>query len=349
MIVLRDHPGRLCNRLWSYVPFISFCLKHGQELLILHFDRYYDLFDDLEAVPGIRLQKHHTAGKLTLGSRLLHRVIPKLPEPALRFTNIYSDKDFWENERWSSALPAHKTHIYFKSGVEHLQKSLFLPEHHEKVRLLFRPRQAIIYKIAQQLEEQRTKHQVVVGVHIRRSDYRWFKRGAYYFQDSTYYNYMAALETELQAAGKSVSFLLSSDEKLNQSHFKGLNTFQISNSVDVEDLYALSLTDYIIGVPSTFSMWASFYGKVPLRILQFEDEKISLNQFSVIVAQDVFENGERFTHHDWLNKSTGLKGQAQILLKAQNSAFPEPQVKPDMEKSTDIKYLYMQNSSFFKF
>ena len=58
----------------------------------------------------------------------------------------------------------------------------------------------------------------------------------------------------------------------------------------------MSLADYIMGVPSTFSMWASFYGKVPLRILQYKDEKVQLNQFSAIVSQNEFENGIRFEH-----------------------------------------------------
>jgi len=32
----------------------------------------------------------------------------------------------------------------------------------------------------------------------------------------------------------------------------------------IEDLYTLASCDYIIGPPSTFTMWASFYGRVPL-------------------------------------------------------------------------------------
>lgn len=297
MIVLRDHPGRLCNRLWSYVPFISLCLKKEKELLILHFDEYYDLFENLEAVPGIQVLKHHTVGKRSLGNKLLYHIIHQLPPIVLRFSHIYSDKDFWENERWHPVHAGKKTSIIFR-GVDHIQKNLLLPEYHEQIRLLFRPKKAITEKIKQQIQAQRAKHEVIIGVHIRRSDYRWFKGGAYFFEDSTYYKYMAELEAELRAAGKSVSFLLCSDEKLNPAHFNGLHTFQVSGSLDVADLYALGLTDYIVGAPSTFSMWASFYGKVPLRFLQFKDEKITLNQFSVIVSQDVFENGKRFTHHD---------------------------------------------------
>ncbi|RDV14917.1 hypothetical protein DXT99_11525 [Pontibacter diazotrophicus] len=293
----------MCNRLWSYVPFISFCLKAEKELLILHFEEYYDLFENLQAIPGIQVQKHHPFKKRGLGKKLLYHFTQKLPQGVLRFSNVYADKDFWENERWNAVLSGQKTRIFFQSGVDHIQKNLLLPEYHEQVRLLFKPKQTLAHNIDQQIDAQRAKHEVIVGVHIRRNDYRSFKGGAYYFQDATYYKYMAALEKELNTMGKSVVFLLCSDEKVDPAHFEGLNTFQVSSSVDVEELYALALTDYIMGAPSTFSMWASFYGEVPLRILQFKDEKIALHQFSVIISQDVFEDGKRFVHNDRLASS----------------------------------------------
>ena len=43
-------------------------------------------------------------------------------------------------------------------------------------------------------------------------------------------------------------------------------------------------------------MWASFIGDVPLRIVQYKDEEIALDQFSPILYQNVFKNGERFHH-----------------------------------------------------
>ena len=65
---------------------------------------------------------------------------------------------------------------------------------------------------------------------------------------------------------------------------------------DIEDLYALSICDYILGPPSTFSMWASFYGGVPLRFIKHSNDKIFLREFSRIISQDVFENGTKFEH-----------------------------------------------------
>jgi len=58
----------------------------------------------------------------------------------------------------------------------------------------------------------------------------------------------------------------------------------------------LSKCDYLLGPPSTFSMWASFIGDVPLRLIKGAEENIQMDQFSPILYQNVFRNGERFFH-----------------------------------------------------
>ncbi|HAX17707.1 MAG TPA: hypothetical protein DCY00_03825 [Actinobacteria bacterium] len=59
----------------------------------------------------------------------------------------------------------------------------------------------------------------------------------------------------------------------------------------IEDLYSLALCDYIFGPPSTFSMWASFYGEVPLRFITNPDTDLSLDKFKKIIYQNYYEDG----------------------------------------------------------
>lgn len=312
MIVLNKHPGQLCNRLWAYVPYITLCLKNNHKLLILHFDEYYHQFENLRTLPGIRVGEPYILKKNHYWKWFFLHVAKPLPQRLLHFLDVYADKEFWEQAHWQAALAGRNANIIFRKSQEHVKVDASLPEFQEQIRHLFRPKQVYVEKVTQLIAEQREKCEVIVGVHIRRSDYRKFRRGAYYFDDATYCAYMASLEQELQAAGKSVVFLLCSEEPLQLAHFSGLKIFQINSRADIEDLYALSLADYIMGVPSSFSMWASFYGKVPLRILQFKDEKLQLDQFSAIVSQNRFENGMRFNyyekhHYDMLQKGIALE------------------------------------------
>jgi hypothetical protein len=298
MIVLNKHPGQLCKRLWAYVPYITLCLQNNRKLLILHFDEYYDLFENLRVLPGIRIGEPFIIKKNHYWKWLFLHIAKPLPQRLLHVFNIHSDVEFWKQQQWHASLAGRKANIIFINGQESVKDAVALPEFQEQIRHLFRPKLVYVEKVTQLIQEQREQYDVVVGVHIRRSDYKRFRRGDYYFDDATYCAYLNNLEQELQAAGKSVVFLLCSDEPLQLANYGRFNIFQINYRADIEDLYALSLADYVMGVPSTFSMWASFSGKVPLRILQHKNEKIHLNEFSVIVSQNSFENGTRFEHKE---------------------------------------------------
>jgi hypothetical protein len=78
---------------------------------------------------------------------------------------------------------------------------------------------------------------------------------------------------------RKVGFLVCSNEKHEPQKFSGLRVF-LGTGQPIEDMYGLAGCDYIMGPPSTYSMWASFYGEVPL--YQFEDanRKISIEDFS---------------------------------------------------------------------
>ena len=69
--------------------------------------------------------------------------------------------------------------------------------------------------------------------------------------------------------------------------------FMIEKSDGITDLYALSRCDLIIGSPSSYSQWASFYGDVPLCLILRDKMNIIIDSFSKVVALDLFENGKR--------------------------------------------------------
>jgi len=49
----------------------------------------------------------------------------------------------------------------------------------------------------------------------------------------------------------------------------------------IEDMYAFARCDYLIGPPSTFTLWASFYGCVPLNLIRSSDQRQALADFRV--------------------------------------------------------------------
>jgi len=178
-------------------------------------------------------------------------------------------------------------------GWQYRSKTEFTDDFFDKIHFLFRPHLSVIQKCEKIMSELKEKKKIVVGVHIRRGDYAQYMNGIYYFGNATYVHYMKQIQKEI---GKEVCFFISSTEEITLND-PDLFCYQIPQATNMEDLYSLSLCNYILGPPSTFSMWASFYGKTPLRIVSRKDESISLNEFKLIIAVDTFQDGTIFSHN----------------------------------------------------
>jgi hypothetical protein len=132
----------------------------------------------------------------------------------------------------------------------------------------------------------------IVGVHIRRGDYKEWLDGVYYYTDDEYICILKCIEEQFETKGNKVKFLLCSNEKINLENYSGLDYIIIPDTSGARDLYALSKSDYIIGPPSSYSQWASFSGKVPVKFIMHANEKVYLSGFSRIISFNTFENGE---------------------------------------------------------
>ena len=120
--------------------------------------------------------------------------------------------------------------------------------------------------------------EVIIGVHLRQGDYRTWKQGQYFFPPERYATWMRELAA--QFPGRKVAFFVCSDEPRQASEFTGL-TVAIGAGPPVVDLYALAGCDYVLGPPSSFSQWASFYGNEPLLFLEGGDQRIDRGHFQV--------------------------------------------------------------------
>ena len=134
-------------------------------------------------------------------------------------------------------------------------------------------------KVDDFISECRIKNDVLIGVHIRRGDYRTFTGGIYFYDDATYKNYIQQVKALFP--GKKVRFVICSNEKVDLWEIEGCDlTYPYGHFI--EDLYSLAECDYIIGPPSTFSQWASYFGNKPLRIIWNADSTIlSLDEFKI--------------------------------------------------------------------
>lgn len=149
------------------------------------------------------------------------------------------------------------------------------------IRDYFRPIPELCKRVDETVHRAREKCDVLVGLHIRQGDYKEHLNGKYYYESETYAKLMR--ETVALFPGKQVGFLICSNQKQNPEVFSSLMHFDPDGHL-VVDMYSLAACDYILGPPSTFSQWASFYGSVPLCIVRDAQRPLSLNDFFIFDA-----------------------------------------------------------------
>lgn len=127
-----------------------------------------------------------------------------------------------------------------------------------RVREVFAPRADICDLVNNRVSEGKARGDLVVGVHVRLEDYRGTSQ---YFSPQEFAQELRKIEALF--APRKIAFIVCSQEQLDRSLFLS-NSIVVPPVNAVADLYTLAACDYIMGPPSTFSGWASFYGGKPL-------------------------------------------------------------------------------------
>ena len=266
MIVIAKHTNQLCNRLFSYLPVISYALEAGKPFHFLFQYRGYEgLFPNLReggiksywatrSIDGGALPKAFYAIVRAL-DKVVHLVLkPGEAIPLLEPVGVLFNPK-WREVRYDAA---------------------YVEKHREAITRLFAPSAEVLEAVRRKVCD---GSRVTVGVHIRRGDYASFKGGRYFYDLDVYDRLMAEAESKLGKVGR-VRFLGCSNDVVDASSFAGHDVFFMDGGV-MEDLYGLAHCQYIIGPPSTFSQWASFWGRVPLWQITRADASLRVEDFWV--------------------------------------------------------------------
>lgn len=300
MVIINFKAGQLANRLFYFAHFISNSLEYKYKLINPSFDEYNQFFTttaannfgDLDI--SVRLTPSEKLDSLLRNSlHALHKVvIPPIDNtPLYRFHNIkeydlrsdaesHDDKSVCFDMNDPDFVAAARKKVVFVDGWLYRDFVNF-EKHAPSLRKIFTPVPKYALEVQKILETARSKGDVVVGVHLRRGDFKNYNNGLWYYEDDVYYSKMVALQEELANQGRSCVFVMCSNEPINLDNYKGL-TIVTDPKHYIIDLYSLAGCDYIIGPPSTFSMWASFYGETPLLHLNTSDRSVKFSEFEVV-------------------------------------------------------------------
>lgn len=264
----------MCNRLWAFIPALAYAL-HKQKKLNVFFAKqaYLDCFPHLKQCNNVRFRCSH------------NRPTPASLEWRLA---IWSEKKHLEIKE--DLRNTTKTRfLSFIDGWQHRDDISYIAEQKQRIVELFKPEDSVIQKVIGYFKDY---DGLTIGVHVRRGDYKEYLGGKYYYSNEVYGQILDHLRSIFTEEGKRVRFLICSNEPFNVNTPQK-DLFSIDDTDAITDLYALSRCDYIVGPPSSYSQWASFYGDVPLYQMFSTQTNFTKEAFSPIIRMDTFANGKR--------------------------------------------------------
>jgi hypothetical protein len=296
-----DSQGQLANQLFLFASLIASAEEHGATVVNLGFAQYANLFP---TTARDVLCRYPTRGSLGLthnrfrwwlqrgASRLVRSAedgrLRRLTGPLVQILRsgleTTLDRSPAEKARMVCSLDQpevaarlrERSVTVFRGPLFRNQPALW--SHSERVRAYFRPPAECEERIARRMSAVRSQYDIVVGTHVRRRDYASFLDGRYYFSWEQYGQVMRQVAALF--AHKQVAFWVCSDEPVPVGAFPGLAVVAGLGGV-LEDLYSLARCDYLIGPPSTFSAWSSYYGEVPLHVVKNPADTPTLDGFVV--------------------------------------------------------------------
>jgi hypothetical protein len=296
VFVIAQKANQLGNRLFLFAHLIACAAEHGVRLVNLGFAEYARYFvttsqDLLCRYPAQASWLPRNARAREVLSAWAARISGSLADGRLRGL---------KNSALMVLRSGYETTLIDPHGQVRLDSEAFLralrrwqiivflgplfrdfpsfQKHAASIREYFRPLPIFQANVDTLIQATRESCDVLVGVHIRRGDYRTFVNGRFFYTDDQYLG-LVRHARELFPRRK-VGFLVCSDEEPPMRVFSRLAAVPGPGRF-IEDLHALARCDYLLGPPSTFSLWASFYGQVPLYVVKDPDERPSLDAFRV--------------------------------------------------------------------
>jgi len=290
MFILSKKYGRLCNRLFNSAHILASAIEHKHKFVNLSFYDYAYYFQSTSQdifcrfpIQSSFIQNHSKVGKLLYYvAYILSTSLRYLNNIGIKFNmlKIVSASEYQDGCNLDKILPnviSNSNQVVCFQGFPILAFNA-LEKHGDEVRKYFIPSKKYQNNIRTLIADLRKDSDLLIGVVIRHGDYREYLNGRYFYTLDQYSELMEQFQSLFP--DKKLKFLICSDDIQNLSTFENFNFYFRSGHM-IENLYSLAKCDYIISPPSTYGMWASFFGKVPLYIIQDLKKSISIDCFEI--------------------------------------------------------------------
>jgi hypothetical protein len=275
MLIISDLRGQLCNRIFITAYGLSLQQLTGRKFLNFSLDKYASLFPHTRRASWTELPYQLTRYAV----RAVAKAAWLLPIARALVIDVT-----WANSAAISPMnPAFiarlkRRPLTFLRIAQYFDLSKLAFPDLDIVRHTFAPDPAVTHAAQAHARLARGKAAILVGLHIRRRDYDVHLGGRHFYPLDFYRRAMDRMVALFP--GQTVAFLLCSDDALPDD-FVATHPATRGLGTQLGDLYTLAECDYLLGPPSTFSLWAAYYGRKPIHHMIRPEPPASLAQFMV--------------------------------------------------------------------
>ena len=261
IIILTESYGNHSNRLFQAIHFEAYCIEHGHKF-------YNATFLDMgHLYPNIKTGWLSAA--ISVLARLLNR---RVLNRIARVVGARQDPHIVSDIERATKFP-----IVFVGGwnfrVHDLTEKFqnyFIEKYSIDKNLL------LDIQLVAQIARWKLDNNIVIGLHIRRGDYKTWQNGRYFYPDAVYERYVNLLSDLITAAGGRAKIVVFSNEATS---IEERLDCELSKNEWYIDHFLMSQCDFLIGPPSTFTLWASYIGKTRYYHIENPSSAISLSDF----------------------------------------------------------------------
>ncbi|MFN8236841.1 MAG: hypothetical protein U0T77_01605 [Chitinophagales bacterium] len=277
MIILFHNEGRFAHQLNQFIFLLSLSIEYKRPFHYRTFEeKYFSILDT--SLPLIRTYYQKKSLKTTLYYGL-YRFLKTTKRNIVRhrkfiaLLNYHKSSELLnESDQLHDGLKARKT-VITDMMIKEIPKSL---AYRSVIRASVQIAESIRKPMDTYLSELRQHADQLVGVHIRRDDYRQFLDGRLFYSNQQYkklIQHFIAINPNSKTA-----FIICSDEPVNLLDFEGLPVHNVQRSL-AQDFYLLQSVDYIIGPHSIFTLMANYLSDNRLYQVFDPDWQFSMDDF----------------------------------------------------------------------
>lgn len=264
--------GNHTNQMYQFVQGDILAKKHGTKYVPFYIYHFFPYFSNLE-----KKYKSFNTKVIFPFLTFTYKVLNKL-----HLIKTYDISDLEVCKKLSDLLSSKKNAILDKwdfKGNEILFKGEdLLKEYQSYYKDLF------FVDISSVKDKYISGDKTNIAVHIRRGDYIGHCGGKYYYDDETYCKKIDELLKETKTNNARI-IIFTNDSEINKDFYHNrYDDVIFSNEAWQFDQQIMANCNYIIGAPSTFTMWASYIGNVPTYHIWEKSEKVSKDKFMIFTT-----------------------------------------------------------------